>query len=38
MKPVVSRVLNFRQDNIRKAHLLSENGHTRGKIVICMKQ
>ncbi|WP_459500557.1 NADP-dependent oxidoreductase [Bacillus sp. C1] len=35
--PIVSHVFDFSQDSIRKAHLLSENGHTRGKIVICMK-
>ncbi|PEY29942.1 hypothetical protein CN354_26440 [Bacillus cereus] len=33
----VSSIVDFSKDSIRKANLLSENGHTRGKIVICMK-
>ncbi len=33
----VSSIVDFNEDSIGKAHLLSENGHTRGKIDICMK-
>ncbi|WP_369903542.1 NADP-dependent oxidoreductase [Bacillus manliponensis] len=37
LKPIVSHVLNFSEENVRKAHTLSEQGHTRGKIVINVK-
>lgn len=36
IRPVVSYALEFSEGSIRKAHLLSESGHMRGKIVICM--
>lgn len=37
VKPIVSQVFPFTEENVRKAHELSETGHVRGKLIIRMK-
>lgn len=38
LKPIVSQVFPFTEENVRKAHELSEMGHVRGKLIIRMKE
>lgn len=38
LKPIVSHEFNFTEEDVRKAHELSETGHVRGKLIIRVKE